>query len=297
MDTFFSIGEDAPTEDDIDYYGLYQTCKNTTGEFALYKEGKYAARGRIGVSPLYWNKDDLIFSFTDTTLEEFPPGHLYNVEQERLVCWDPVYFDKPMNLKIDEAVSTIRLLLKDAIDSRVHEIDAFLLSAGAGARLIDRHIPDDIIHSYTIAFSPGTCFDVQNIYRENRTILYFDETTVYPKNLDLTEAPMYILARFLKNTTSDRKFMCGVGCTELFSSRDDFRPYVNHISEQFSKFGLSLYTPFFDSRLMEFVLDMTSPNDRPKILQKLIGDEEEYGQEICDTVGAKPPLKKRWFYW
>lgn len=296
---FFSIGEDAPTEEDIDYFGLYSACKNTRGEFALFKDGKYAARGRIGMSPLYWNREELIFSFTQTSpdLEEFPEGHLYNAEQDRLVCWDPVYYDKPMTVKVDEAVSRIRAILKDSIEFRLDQCDAFLLSAGAGSRLIDTFLPDDSIHSYTISFSPGTCFDVENIHRENRTILYFDETTKYPKNLDLSEAPMYILARYLKNTTNNRKFLCGLGCTELFSSSADYRPYVKHVTEQFSKFGLEVYSPFFDAHLIEYVLDVTSPHDRPMILRKLIGNEEEYGQEICDTVGAKPPAKKRWFYW
>lgn len=293
---FFSKGENPPSEDDIEHFGLYDACKTTWGEFALFKESKYAARGRIGMTPLYWKRDDLIFSFTDSSLEEFPAGHLYNVEQDRLVCWDPVYFDKPIRSSVTESVARVNSLLKDAIEKRIPKIDAFLLSAGAGSRLVDMYVPDDI-HSYTIAFSPGTCFDVEKINRENRTILYFDETTRYPCDLDLSEAPMYILARYLKNTTSHRKFLCGLGCTELFNSKDDFRPYVKHIVDQFAKFGLEVYSPFFDSDLMEYVLDLTQPSDRPKILKNLIGKEEEFGKEICDTVGAKPPSKKRWFYW
>ena len=298
MTRFFSKGEDAPSEIDIDYFGLYESCRSTTGNFALFKDGEYAAKGRVGTSPLYWNREECIFSFVPCdTLDDFPDGHLYNVKQDRLVCWDPLYFDNPLNTHHDSTNRIIRLL-KDAVKRCEVKSDGFIMSAGCGSRLIDTFIDEDM-HAYTVAFSPGTCFDVENIERENRSLIFFDETTKYPKGLDLGEASMYVLARFLKNTTSHRKFICGLGCTELFSMGDDYRPYVKHVVDQFAKFGLEVYSPFFDYPLMEYVLDMTNPTDRPEILRSLLGDEYmDYGQEIQDTVGAKPPSRKNWWrYW
>jgi len=296
---FFSKGEDAPTEDDIEYFGLYESCVNTSGNFSLFKEGEYAAKGRMGTSPLYWNRADRIFSFIPGDgLVDFPDGHLYNVKQDRLVCWDPVYFDKPLNTHHD-STNRITKLFKDAVRRCELKSDAFIMSAGCGSRLVDQFI-DESKWAYTVAFSPGTCFDVENFVRENRSIVFFDDTTQYPRELDLDEAPMYVLARYLKNTTSHRKFICGLGCTELFSDTQDFRPYVKHVVDQFAKFGLEVYSPFFDYPLMEYVLDMTNPEDRPNILQTLLGEEDyfEYGHEIHETVGVKPPAKKNWWrYW
>lgn len=297
-------GEDSPTVDDIEYFGLYDACKNTRGNFAVFKNGEYAAKGRTGSSPLYWNRTNCVFSFSpDDDLEEFPDGHLYNVKCDRLVCWESMYFDKPLKTRTNDAIVKITGLLGDAVRFRASKTDALLLSAGCGSRLIDKFLEGDE-PSYTVAFSPGTCFDVDKISRENRTILYFDETTEYPDGLDLDEASMYVLARFLKKTTNHRKFLCGLGCTELFNPSIDYRPYVSHVVDQFAKFGLELYSPFFDTHLMEYVLDMTDPNDRPRILRALLGDYEEYGHAIYETVGARPSnweasLKKKkwWHYW
>jgi asparagine synthetase B (glutamine-hydrolysing) len=295
---FFSKGEDAPTEDDIEYFGLYEACVRSTGNFSLFKDGDYAAKGRTGTSPLYWNRDDQIFSFVPVgELVDFPDGHLYNMKQDRLVCWDPLYFDKPLDTHHDSIIR-ISKLLRDAVKKCEIKSDAFIMSAGCGSRLIDQFYDEDK-WSYTVAFSPGTCFDVENFDRENRSIVFFDETTKYPSELDSDEAPMYVLARYLKNTTSHRKFICGLGCTELFSPSKDFRPYVKHVVDQFAKFGLEVYSPFFDLHLMEYVLDMTNPSDRPDILDDLLGDYTEYGQEIHETVGVKPPSSKKnwWRYW
>jgi asparagine synthetase B (glutamine-hydrolysing) len=296
---FFSKGEDAPTEDDIEYFGLYEACVRSIGNFSLFKDGDYAAKGRTGTSPLYWNRDDQIFSFVPGDgLVDFPDGHMYNMKHDRLVCWDPLYFDKPLDTHHDSIIR-ISKLLRDAVNKCEIKSDAFIMSAGCGSRLIDQFLDEDK-YAYTVAFSPGTCFDVENFDRENRSIVFFDETTKYPSELDSDEAPMYVLARYLKNTTNHRKFICGLGCTELFSPSTDFRPYVKHVVDQFAKFGLEVYSPFFDRHLMEYVLDMTNPLDRPGILDDLLGDyDTEYGQEIHETVGVKPQSSKKnwWRYW
>lgn len=293
------IGDDAPNEYDIDYFGLQFACQRTRGNFALYKKGDYAARGRVGTSPLYWNPKTKVFSFVPhEDLKEFPAGHLYNFEQDRLVCWDSMYFDKPMSFTSKDAITNVELLIKSAIRFLEPKVDGILMSAGCGSRIIDMYIRQDI-PSYTVAYSPGTSFDVEEIEKQNRSILYFDETTQFPKDLDDDEVPMYVLARYLKNTTSHKKFMCGLGCYQLFNNDTDFRPRIKHIVDQFAKFGLEVYSPFFDNQLMEYVLDMTSPTDRQYILSYILGEEmldESFGQEIHQTVGFRRPRKKNWWY-
>lgn len=298
---FKSIGEDSPNEYDIEYYGIQYACQKTRGNFALYKQGDYAARGRVGTSPLYWNPKTKVFSFVPhKDLEEFPAGHLYNSEHDRIVCWDSMYFDKPMSFTSPDAVKNIELLIKSAVRFLEPKVDGVLVSAGCGSRIVDMYVRQDL-PSYTVAYSPGTSFDVEEIYDQNRSIVYFDETSEYPKDLNDDEVPMYILARHLSTTTNHKKFMCGLGCYQLFNDSTDFRPRINHIVDQFAKFGLEVYSPFFDNHVLEYVLDMTRPSDRPFILSSILGEEyldSSFGMEIHETVGFKrpPPLKKFWWY-
>lgn len=290
------IGDNPPNEDDINYFGLQYACQSTRGNFALYKEGAYAARGRVGTSPLYWNREKKLFSFfPHVEFEDFPPGHLYNFEYDRIVCWDSMYFDKPLSTNND-VITKVELLFKSAVRFLEPKVDGFLLSAGCGSRMIDLYLNQEI-PSYTVSYSSSEIsYDVENMEKQNRSIVYFDETSEYPKNLDDDEIPMYILARHLKNTTNHKKFICGLGCYQLFSDSNDFRPYVKHIVDQFAKFGLEIYSPFFDCRLMEYVLDMTSPEDRRYIMTSIIGEDDMFGLDIHQTVGFRRPKKKWWYF-
>ncbi len=280
-------GDDPPTDDNIEDFGLYTACQMTRGNFALYKPKEYAARGRVGMSPLYWNPETLVFSHKpERELIDFPPGYLFDVARNRLVCWENMYYDKPLSTPVDTAVKNIRSLIKDAIQFREDICDAFLLSAGCGSTLVNKYI-DSEIWSYTVAYRPGYSIDGMAKRKSNRTTYFYDDATWYPNNLNENEIPMYILAKFLKHSTEHRKFMTGAGCTELFSNKLDFRPYVKHIVDQFAKFDLEVFSPFFDVRVIDYVLENTRPNDRPTILSKLLGDENTCakGLEICDTVG------------
>jgi asparagine synthetase B (glutamine-hydrolysing) len=255
-------GEDPPTDEDIDYFGLYQACKNTRGDFAIFsRDGSLAARGRTGTTPLYWNHNKRLFSFwpnDEEGFEEFPEGYLYNAKHDRVVCWDPMYYDKPLGVTIDEAVASIEGLLKEAIQFRIDKCDAFLLSSNDGSILIDSFLEPGTIDAYTVFQSdvPG----VEFIENQNRTMVFVDE-----------ENTMYELAKFLKKETSHTKFLCGLGCKELFRDceNEDFFVFLRLVNE-FAKFDLEVYSPFLDAHVMEYVLDMTKPDMRPRILYRLL---------------------------
>lgn len=213
-------GEDPPTDEDIDYFGFYQACKNTRGEFAMFRrDGGFAARGRTGTTPLFWNHKKRLFSFwPGEDLKEFPEGCLYNAEYDRLVCWEPMYFDKPLGVSVDEAVKRLRILLKDAIEFRIDKCDAFLFSHNDdGSILIDSFL------------EPGTIDTIPT--KEHRT------------------------------------FLCGLGCKELFENRasEDF-----FVDRKLLDDNIEFYSPFLDSHVMEYVLDMTKPDMRPRILHRLL---------------------------
>jgi hypothetical protein len=295
-----SIGEDVPVQETIEQYGIVSACAETTGNFALYKDGDFAARGRLGTSPLYWNKETREFSFRPRkNFEEFPTGCVYIYEYDRIVVWDEVFFEKPLRTNVD-AVAIIRQKIEDAVDRFIDNTDGFLFSAGCGSRLVNEFVPNDMM-AYTVSHLPGYSIDGDTMERNNRVKVTFDDTSHWPSDLRDCEIPMYILAEFLNNSTDNKRFITGIGCYELFSGTNDFRPHVSHIVDQFSKFGLEVWSPFFDITLIEYIMDMTKPSDREMILKKLLKNDVRSwdGYEIYNTVGDKftGHIKKTWWYW
>jgi hypothetical protein len=270
-------GFEAPSEEDIAEFGLYYACQRSNGEFSLYDDGAFAARGRIGLSPLYWNREFGIFSFKPgKDLDEFPPGYLYNVEYDRLICWESVYFDKPMNT-LPCAVRDVRLLLNKAVNR--YRYDAFIVSSGCGSRTISEFIYNDAIPTYTV----GTrhCYDIENSYGDD----------IYCSSSD---NPMKVLAQNMANN-GYKRVICGLGCFELFKDSTNFHPTINHVIDEFAKHEIELWSPFFDISLVEYVLDKTLPEDREKIMYSIIDEDELFdGMEINDTTGTVEK-KKSWY--
>lgn len=261
-------GEDPPTDEDIDYFGFYQACKNTRGEFAIFRsDGGLAARGRTGSTPLFWNHKKRLFSFRPTPYEgltEFPEGCLYNAKYDRLVCWEPMYFDKPLGVSVDEAVTRLRILIKDAIEFRIDKCDAFLLSTNKGSILIDSFLEPGTIDTYTAFPSSDPGMEINK--NENRTMIFIDGVNL-----------MEQFVEYLSERTDHNTFLCGLGCKELFEDRDSEDFFVSRkLLDEFSKFDLELYSPFIDSHVMEYVLDMTKPDMRPRILHRLLDGKNKY---------------------
>ncbi len=227
----------APTKDDIDYYGLLYACQRTRQEFALYADdGSFAAKGRMGSCPLYWNPATFAdFSFMPREgLVTFPDGYLYTKKYGRLVCWDPVYYDKPMDTATrPDVLYKIQRLIDEAIDYITPHCDAILLmNQNPGSLMIqgDSSLPVYVCPSMT------------------------------PKEL----------AEFLRANSPFRRFMVPFGAQELFSDDDTgYAPYVRNYVDAFAEEGLEMLSPFFDAHLIEYVLDCTSPDDRPLIMEVL----------------------------
>jgi asparagine synthetase B (glutamine-hydrolysing) len=288
-----SIGFEDPNSDEV---GIVSACYDTMGTFALYKAGEYAARSRFGMSPLYWNPKTKKFSFRPSKgLEEFPPGHVYIFECDRLVCFDDPWFEKPLKTMADSLL-IIRSKFNLALNRFIGKTDGFFRSGGCGSRLVERYLPDNI-PSYTVGHVYGNSVDLEDAPPHTVTI-HFDDSSHWPWTLEGSEIPMYILARFINTTTSHRKFITGLGCTELFSGTQDFRPRVDHIADQCALFGIDVWSPFLDIELVEYVLDYTSPDDRPGILKELLdGDVRDTdGQDIEATVGTFISKKTWWYF-
>jgi asparagine synthetase B (glutamine-hydrolysing) len=290
-----SIGEDVPCQEKINEDGIVSACNETSGNFALIKPGEYAARGRFGTSPLYWDPLKKTFSFRPRKgLVDFPPGCVYFFEYDRMVCWDDPWFEKPSGTTCD-AEGIISLKIKVAVNRFIEKTGAFLYSAGCGSRLVNQFVPEDMI-SYTIGHTEKSV-DIEFLPVRNMSLkIFFDDSSNWPGYLEGSEIPMYILARYLNNTTNHRRFITGLGCTELFSGSGNFNPYTKHIVDQFAIFGLEVWSPFFDLDLIEYVLKCTTEGDRQKILADLTEGERPYdGEHMEDTIGI--PEKKTWWTW
>jgi hypothetical protein len=82
-------------------------------------------------------------------------------------------------------------------------------------------------------------------------------------------------ARFLKENTEHRKFLCGLGFSELLM--DGKKKRYTHESlfvREFAKFGLEVYSPFCDFRIIEYIMDMTKPDERKNLLRITIEEDE-----------------------
>lgn len=248
-----TIGEDCPTLDDIDYFGLLYACQRTNGNFALYDEtNKIAARGRIGTSTLYWDGKGGEFSFSKGKYE-FPPGHLY--DGKRLVCWDPLYYDKPMSNPVNEARKKFQKLLKQIVHELEYKVDAVLFSTSDGSIMMSEHFKNEDLQYYTHVTR------VDDEEEDTFTNREFRHTLVFTDDF----------AKFLKEKTPHKKFMCGYGLDNLLNG--DFSNATEY-SKPFTSIGLEVYSPFCDLRLVDYVLDCTDPKDRKKLLSQVISSDD-----------------------
>jgi hypothetical protein len=253
-------GDDCPSPDDIDYYGFYYACQRTNGNFALFdNDKKIAARGRFEICPLFWSSLNKVFSFvsTEECPEEFPTGHLYN--GEKLVCWDAVYFDKPCS---NYAPIVLMKTFVKCIQELDTKVDAMLFHTDDGSMLVSKFSTK---HAYSAL---NTRSDYVMSEKAGK-----DHTLIFCGNLEC-------LAKYFYENTSHKKFICGAGLNELFSPRPDFRRFTR-LGEIFAKYGLEIYSPFLDNRLASYVLDMTLPEERQKILRTLVD------REIFDESNSK----------
>lgn len=255
------IGDDAPSADDIERFGLYHSCQLTEGSFALFGTN-FAARGRVGTSPLYWDGGTgEFFSFfrTAKTPTEFPVGHLFDKNQNRLVCWDSMYFDKPLDTQ-EDAVNRLRRLVKDSVNRLDGKTDAFLFTRDYGSMIVNMYA-DPEKWAYTAVAPVDTDTDEEDVISsQNMSVVCCDHFPAYMK----------------KYHPNCKRLLSSLGCVELFDADpwrfkpEEFTP----IGDEYLKYGLEIYSPFLDNSVVEYVLDMTTPKDRPELLKKLFQEEE-----------------------
>lgn len=116
----------------IEREGLMRACELFSGDFAfVYTDGEHywAARDRVGVRPLFYVRHEKGMSFASeakallefgSKIYIFPPGHLYDSEMDKFVCWAPNYWDHPREgMGFEDVKFHLREYFLEAVRKRV----------------------------------------------------------------------------------------------------------------------------------------------------------------------------------
>jgi len=229
----------------IEKYGFFSACSSMRNEFWYIDNGKKIAQGRTGLQPFYWDKKGHVSYQPIDGYELFPPGHLWDSKDGRLIRWDPMVFDKPTwtNPSAKEVIKTI----KESINHLNCEVCLLSSNHGIGSTLLSKFIPDDMP---TITAVP---YDVDDPDGESDFIFR------YEKDLNMFEA----MAEKFKG----KRVLTGFGCRELFTNRGQtFQPTFPEL------YGLDAYSPFLDVNVIDHVMDSTNPLLRKTLLVNICVD-------------------------
>ena len=223
--------------------------------FVLMAGGRViAARDPIGIKPLYiGRRGDALYMASEIkalvghvdTLEEFPPGHLfddhadmeryYTVPEPRCELMDP-----------EETAALVRDTLERAVVKRLRSdvpLGAFLsggLDSSIIAALARRHL--DTLHTYAVGLEGSEDLDASRrvaehigskhheyvirpdeLVRELPTILYHLES--YDQDLVRSAAPTWFVARIASQSV--KVVLTGEGADELFAGYAYYKKYAD----------------------------------------------------------------------
>jgi asparagine synthase (glutamine-hydrolysing) len=237
----------------IEREGLTRACELFSGDFAfVYTDGEryWAARDRVGVRPLFYVRHDDGMAFASEAkallqfkrnIRVFPPGHVYDSELDKFICWAPNYWDHPReDTPFEDIKFHLREYFLEAVRKRVETTErpvGFFLSGGldsslvawAGAKIL---APKRI---KTFAIGCGDSPDLKAA-REMAKFLNSEHTEVtfsIPEAIerlhevmwaleswDVTtvraSVPMFLLAEWIKRNSDVRVVLSGEGSDELF---------------------------------------------------------------------------------
>jgi asparagine synthase (glutamine-hydrolysing) len=324
----------------IEKYGILDAPKMLLGEFALcYSDGNTvkAARDPFGVRPLFYTRCYETIAFASeakallqfgSRIEIFPPGHVYDSATNVFTRY---YSD----------ILLVKRALKEAVRTRVTNTDkelGFLLSGGLDSSLVvalahktlktrfktfSVGIEDspDVLAARVVAKHFDTDhtefrFDVEEGLRNIENVIWslesYDTTTVR------ASVPMWLLSKFISDTTDCKVILSGEGSDELFGGYLYFHyaPGVEEFTEEnrrrlklihqfdglradrcISAHGLELRVPFLDVKVVEagMIMDQTLKTPRDgiekwylrKAFEGFLPDEILWRQKngMSDAVG------------
>lgn len=237
----------------IEREGLFRACEMFSGDFAfVYTDGEHywAARDRVGVRPLFYVRHEKGMAFASevkgllefgSKIYIFPPGHLYDSEMDKFVCWAPNYWDHPREgMSFDDIKFHLREYFLDAVRKRVETTErpvGFFLSGGLDSSLVAWAGAKILAPQKIKTFSIG-CGDSPDLKaaREMADFLGAEHTEItftpeeahgrltdvikHLESYDITtiraSVPMFLMSEWIKKNTDIRVVLSGEGSDELF---------------------------------------------------------------------------------
>ena len=320
--------------------GILEASKLLRGEFAFcYTDGAnvMASRDPLGVRPLFYTRynDGIAFasevkalSQFGTRVDIFPPGHVYSSETDTFVCYYPYEWDmkeifsEAVRIRVEHTDRNIGFLLSGGLDSSLVTAIANKFVSGP-IKTFSVGIEDspDVLAARKVATYLGTDhtefrFDVEEGLRNIENVIWslesYDTTTVR------ASVPMWLLSKFISDTTDCKVILSGEGSDELFGGYLYFHyaPGVEEFTEEnrrrlklihqfdglradrcISAHGLELRVPFLDVKVVEagMIMDQTLKTPRDgiekwylrKAFEGFLPDEILWRQKngMSDAVG------------
>lgn len=232
----------------------------------------HIARDPIGIRPLFYGTDDdghIICAASEAKAIKdlcskffvFPPGHVWDSCSNIIRPYTDLY--NTINKELDnepEIFTQIKENLYQAVKKRIDNTDrsyAFLLSGGVDSSLVLAIAMDILkdpskIHAFSMQYESrgDDVFYASLLAREygiKHTIVSFTKDDIemhiksiaqhietYDPNTIRASVPMYLLAKYIKETTDYKVFLSGEGADELFMG---YNIFYSAPSEEKGKFA------------------------------------------------------------
>jgi asparagine synthase (glutamine-hydrolysing) len=280
----------------VERVGVFEASKALRGEFAFcYTDGTNvtASRDPLGVRPLFYTRFNetggiafasevkALIQF-GTKVDIFPPGHVYDSETDRFACYYPYSWDikeiftEAVKIRVDNTDRNIGFLLSGGLDSSlVVSIASRLTTERLRTFSVGIEDSPDVLAARKVAAYLNTDhtefrFDVEEGLKNIENVIWslesYDTTTVR------ASVPMWLLSKFISDTTNCKVILSGEGSDELFGGYLYFHyaPSVEEFTEEnrrrlklihqfdglradrcISAHGLELRVPFLDVRVVE----------------------------------------------
>jgi asparagine synthase (glutamine-hydrolysing) len=245
----------------------------------------------------------------------FPPGHLYDSRIDKFICWQPNYFEpalkpeageikyyltKAVSKRISNTEKPIGFFLSGGLDSSIiaslaksistQRLRTFSIGmAGAPDLIAARQMATYLDSDHTeILFTP------EEGIAAIRDVIWHLET--YDTTTVRASIPMFLLSKYIKENTDIRVVLSGEGSDELFGgylyfhgapNESEFEAETMRLVQDVYMFdilradrttaahGLELRVPFFDTEVIDFVMNLKGRMPREGYEKYLLRKEFE----------------------
>ncbi len=306
----------------IKKHGIVETVNRINGDFAfVWTDGKrvMAARDPVGVRPLFYTRyaeNSIAFAsevkallFLNSTIDIFPPGHVYDSYVNDFVCYSNGYW----KVNTLEKTHMIREVLEHAVNMRIDNTErdiGFLLSGGLDSSLIASIASRKLgkIRTFSIGLEGSPDLEAARVvakyldtehtevkFTSQEGISHLEDVIRSLESYDTTtvraSTPMWLLCKYINEHTPCRYIFSGEGSDEILGGYLYFHnaPNVDEFAcenmrrlrliHQFDGLradrcagahGLDLIVPFLDKNFIETCMTMNQNEKIGKIEKNIL---------------------------